>query len=196
MTLLYRVLPAHIYISLCVASWSIIASLQSIAGSFLTMFILRALLGVGEAAFSPGVPFLLSFFYKREELALRTGILISAAPLATSFAGSLAWLIMKAAEYIPIAAWRLLFIVEGFPSLIVAVIAWYQIPDSPETARFLSQREKRVAHLRLRAEKDAERIPVAGKNKLDWREIGQALTDLKCYITAVRPSDKSDMVLR
>ena len=195
MTLLYRVLPAHMYMSLCVASWSLIASLQSVAGSFLTMLILRALLGVGEAAFSPGVPFLLSFFFKREELALRTGLFISAAPLATSFAGSLAWLIMKAGERLPIAAWRLLFLVEGFPSLIVAVVAWYQIPDSPDTARFLTGREKRVARLRLRDEKDAEKITVPRKSKLNWHEIGHALTDMKCYITAVRrPLDTNDMV--
>ena len=194
MTLLYRVLPAHIYMSLCVASWSLIASLQSIAGSFLAMFFLRALLGVGEAAFSPGVPFLLSFFFKREELALRTGLFISAAPLATSFAGSLAWLIMKVGEHVPIAAWRLLFLVEGFPSLIVAVVAWYQIPDSPGTARFLNKREKRVARLRLREEEDTKKETSREKNKLEWHEIGQALTDPKCYITAVRPSVSRDMV--
>jgi len=51
MTLLHRVVPAHIYISLCVASWSLVASLQALAGSFFSMFILRALLGIGEAAF-------------------------------------------------------------------------------------------------------------------------------------------------
>lgn len=52
MTLLYRVIPAHIYISLCVLSWSLFASFQAMAGSFLSIFILRALLGVREAAFS------------------------------------------------------------------------------------------------------------------------------------------------
>ncbi len=52
------------------------------------MFILRALLSVGEAAFSPGISFLLSFFFKRDELAFQAGLFISAAPLATSFAGS------------------------------------------------------------------------------------------------------------
>jgi len=51
MTLLHRVVPAHIYISLCVASWSLVASLQALAGFFFSMFILRALLGIGEAAF-------------------------------------------------------------------------------------------------------------------------------------------------
>ena len=188
MTLLYRVVPAHIYISLCVASWSIVASLQAVAGSFASMCILRALLGIGEAAFSPGVPFLLSFFFKRDELAFRTGLFISAAPLATSFASSLAWLITKTGERVPISAWRLLFLVEGFPSIIFAVIAWFHIPDSPNTARFLNGREKMVALLRLRAEKDAEKKKaVTEKSGLDWREIGQALTDPKCYITAVRP---------
>ena len=186
MTLLYHIIPAHMYISLCVASWSVIASLQSVTRSFVSMLILRALLGVGEAAFSPGIPFLLSFFFKREELALRTGLFISAAPLATSFAGSLAWLITKVGEHAPIAAWRLLFLVEGCPAIIVAVIAWYQIPDNPHTARYLTPREKVVARLRLKAEKGIEEQVTSEKSKLDWNEIGQALTDSKCWITAVR----------
>jgi len=185
MTLLYRVVPAHIYISLCVASWSLIASLQALAGSFSSMFILRALLGIGEAAFLPGIPFLLSFFFKRDELAFRTGLFISAAPLATSFAGSLAWLITKFGDRVPMANWRLLFLVEGCPSIIVAVIAWYQIADSPDTARYLSRHEKLVARLRLKGEKDDEKNATSDKSKLDWGEIREALTDRKCWLTAV-----------
>ena len=42
------------------------------AFSFISLLVLRAALGVGEAAFV-GVPFYLSFFYKRNELAFRTG---------------------------------------------------------------------------------------------------------------------------
>lgn len=186
MTLLYRIFPAHIYMSLCVASWSVIACLQSVVSSFWLMVVLRAALGIGEAAFSPGIPFLLSFFFKREELALRTGLFISAAPLATSFASSLAWLITKAGEHIPIAAWRLLFLVEGSPSIVAAVVAWYQIPDSPSQAKFLTRREKKVAQLRLSAAKATEKDPLSKENpKLDFHDIGQALTDPKCYLTAL-----------
>ena len=184
MTLLYHVIPAHIYISLCVMSWSLIAALQAIAGSFVSMLVLRALLGVGEAAFSPGVPFLLSFFFKRDELAFRTGLFISAAPLATSFASSLAWLITKAGTHIPIAAWRLLFLVEGFPSIIAAIFAWYQIPDTPDTAWYLSPREKEIARLRLKPDANTKKL-TNEESKLEWREICEALTDLKCWITAV-----------
>lgn len=184
MTLLYRVVPPHIYIATCVASWGVVASLQSIAPSFASMLVLRALLGISEAAFSPGVPFYLSFFYKRDELAFRTGLVVSAAPLATSCASSLAWVITKAGEFIPISPWRMLFLVEGFPSVIVAVFAWRHLPDRPETAHYLSRRLRRVAKMRLR-----NKTPFAevreGETGLKWGDIWNTLKDPKCYLTAV-----------
>lgn len=183
MTLMYRLVPAHIYISLCVFSWGLIASLQSLATSFWHLAFLRAFLGVAEAAFGPGVPFYLSLFYKREELAFRTGLFISAAPLATSFASSLAWLIVKLSSNGPIAPWRTLFLVEGFPSVVAAVFAWILIPDSPGKARFLTPRQRKVAKLRLEGSK-LERHE-SSNEKFNWRAVGETLKDPKVYITAV-----------
>lgn len=184
MALLYRVVPAHIYIAICVFSWGLIASLQSIVSNFASLVLLRALLGIGEAAFSPGVPFYLSLFYRRDELAFRTGLFISAAPLATSFASSLAWLITKASANIPIAPWRMLFLFEGFPSIMVAVIAWRQIPDSPSTARYLTPRQQEVARLRLQAEKTFKEDADEERSGIRWAEVWSTLKDPKCYLTA------------
>src|SRR4051794_24990335 len=141
MSVLWKIIPAHIYVTAIVLSWGLVASLQSVATSFAGLLVLRTLLGIGEAGFT-GIPFYLSFFFKREELALRTGLFISAAPLATSFASTLAWAIIKIGKACPIASWRLLFLLEGFPSVLVAVIAWHTIPDSPSTASYLTRREK------------------------------------------------------
>lgn len=80
-----------------------------------------------------------------------------AAPLATTFASSLAWLIIKLGDASPIASWRMLFLIEGFPSVFAAVVAWFVIPDSPQTASYLTAREKKVARLRLRHEKPRRR---------------------------------------
>ena len=183
MTLLYRVVPPHAYIAICVAGWGLIASLQALANSFAGLLVLRALLGIAEAAFGPGVPFYLSFFFNREELALRTGFFISAAPLATSFASSVAWAILKVGNNAPIAGWRLLFLVEGFPSVIVAVLAWHYIPDEPGTARFLSTRERRIASLRVYSHGTARGS--SRKKGLQWREILRTLVDPKSYLTAL-----------
>ena len=179
MSLLWKIIPAHIYVSIIVMSWGITASLQALSTSFVTLIILRVLLGIGEAGFT-GIPYFLSFFYKKDELALRTGLFISAAPLATSFASALAWVILKLGEHGPIAPWRLLFLVEGFPSVIVAVIAWHVIPDGPAKAKYLNLRERKVARLRLRRRQE----PSAGKHGLKWREVLETILDPKAYLTA------------
>ena len=166
------------------ASWGLLASLQAITSSFGLLLVLRLLLGISEAAFGPGVPWYLSFFYLRDELALRTGLFISAAPLATSFAASLAWAITKVSQHIGFTPWRMLFLAEGFPSIIIAVFAWFYIPDSPETAVYLNRREKRVARLRLRKEEDLNQSG-SEKKGLDLAEILATLIDPKAYLTAV-----------
>ncbi|KAG8166816.1 hypothetical protein KVR01_002505 [Diaporthe batatas] len=148
MSLLWSRVPAHVYVASLVLSWGVVASLQAVATSYPVLIALRFLLGVGEAGFT-GIPIYLSFFFRREELALRTAVFISAAPLATTFASSLAWLITKFGEDGPIAPWRLLFLVEGFPAVVVATVAFRVIPDSPEEADYLTRREKKIARLRL-----------------------------------------------
>ncbi|KAG6225119.1 hypothetical protein E4U26_003277 [Claviceps purpurea] len=151
MSLLFKIFPAHVIISLAVLTWGIAASLQAIAPSYPVLIALRVLLGIGEAGFA-GIPFYLSFFFRREELAFRTAIFVSAAPLGTSFAATLAYGIVWLAGKLecPIAAWRLLFLVEGLPSVLAAVVAWDVIPDGPGEARYLSERQREVACLRLR----------------------------------------------
>jgi len=183
MTLLYRIVPPHIYISLCVFSWGITASLQSVCTSFISLAILRGFLGLAEAAFGPGVPFYLTFFYKRSELAYRVGIFIAAAPLATSFASTLAWVIVKVSQNGPIEPWRLLFLVEGFPSVIAAFFAFYVLPDSPPTTRYLTIRQRRVAKLRLQHESETPKEHLV--HGIKFSEVLATILDPKAYFTAL-----------
>ncbi|KAI0159844.1 MFS general substrate transporter [Xylariaceae sp. FL1272] len=186
MSLLWRIVPAHIYVSLVILSWGVIASLQSTVTSYAVLIFLRGLLGIGEAGFT-GVPFYLSFFYRRRELAFRTALFISAAPLASAFAGFLAWLILLFGKTLPIASWRLLFLIEGFPSVIVSTIAWGLIPDSPASAKYLTQRQRRIAHIRLDGEKSHAGSPSNStkRPKLNTKEVLSAFTDPKAWLTAL-----------
>ncbi|KND87861.1 putative transporter [Tolypocladium ophioglossoides CBS 100239] len=183
MSLLWKLIPAHVFVSMIVLAWGLAASLQAVATSYPVLIALRVLLGVGEAGFT-GIPFYLSFFFRREELAFRTAIFISAAPLATSFASTLAGAIVKFAELSPIAPWRLLFLIEGFPSVVVSVVAWNAIPDSPQTAPYLTEREKKVARLRLRNEHAAQPTPAKPASGLRGRDLVAVFCDPIAWITA------------
>lgn len=193
MTLMYRVVTPHIYISLCVLSWGLIASLQAITTSFASLLVLRALLGISEAAFAPGLPFYLSFFFRRHELAFRTGLIVSASPLSASYAGALAYGITKLGEQGPLSPWRLLFLLEGFPSVLIAVWAWDFVPDGPGLAKWLTPRQREVAVLRLRQEKDGEaedqgdekQYSRSKRGKFNIQEVIETFRDPKCYLTAL-----------
>jgi MFS family permease len=79
MSLLWRLIPAHIYVAGLVLSWGVTASLQAVAVNYPMLIVLRMLLGIGEAGFT-GVPVYLSLFFRRHELAFRTAIFISGSP--------------------------------------------------------------------------------------------------------------------
>lgn len=193
MSLLWRVIPAHIYVSAVVLSWGLLASLQAVAVNYPMLILLRGLLGVGEAAFT-GVPYYLSFFFRREELAFRTAVFVSAAPLATMVASTLGWVILRLGEGGGIRGWRLLFLVEGFPSVLVSVLAWRVVPDGPGKVAWLTGRERRVAVLRLMGQggEGEERGKGKGKvgregrgagKKVDVRKTLSVLADPTAWLT-------------
>ena len=147
---------------------------------------LRFFLGMFEAAYAPGVIYLFSFFYRRHEIGFRCGMFASAAPLASTFAGALAYGITSG--HSKLANWRLLFLVEGLPTLVMAPVAYYLVPDSPGEARFLDAGEKAIAQAR------AVRRPGTGKKfgkvkmfgKEDVQQLLQTFLDPKAWCMAVR----------
>ncbi|KAJ4332835.1 hypothetical protein N0V95_009562 [Ascochyta clinopodiicola] len=114
-------------------------------------------------------------------------LFISASPLSSAIAGMLAWLISKLASHVSLSPWRLLFLVEGIPSMFVAYWAWSFIPDGPGVVRWLTPRQRKVAILRLRQEKDDDDDDdqhAQKKSGININEVFQTFRDPKCYLTA------------
>ncbi|PZC99942.1 NarK, Nitrate nitrite transporter [Pyrenophora tritici-repentis] len=179
LTIMWKVVPPHIWASTCVLAWGIVSTAQAATHNWEGMMALRFLMGVAEIAYGPGVPYLLSFFYLRHELGLRCGLFLSAAPLANTFAGALAYGITSGDP--GMAQWRVLFLVEGLPTIVMAAMAWFFLPDSPEKAKFLTEEEKAVARARGVAQAGAAtRI-----GSINFKEMFEGLLDLKGWILGI-----------
>lgn len=136
----------------------------------------RVFLAIFEAAYGPGVPLYLSFFYPREKLGLRTGIFLSGSAAANAYGGALAYGISQAKG--SIGPWRILFIVEGIPTCVLAVVAWFFLPDDAHSARFLSEREREIAiDLSLRQPGDR-----TGNKGIQWKQVLGGLKDYRCEL--------------
>ncbi|KAL9127841.1 MAG: hypothetical protein Q9217_003360 [Psora testacea] len=178
-TLMWKVVPSHMWLAFTVFGWGVIATLQSATSNWQGMMACRFFMGISEAGFGPGIPYLLSFFYLRHELGVRIAVFLSAAPLAITFSGALAYGITSG--YPALAKWRLLFLVEGLPTICMAPVAYYFMPDTPDKARFLNYEQKETAKARgVRQVGGVTRV-----GSVVWKEIGAALLDLKCWFTAL-----------
>jgi len=142
----------------------------------------RFFLGVFEAGFGPGIPYLLSFFYLRHELGFRIGLFLSGAPMATCFAGALAYGITSG-HASGIDNWRLLFIVEGIPCVLMGIGTWFWLPDSPDKCKFLTPEEKEVAKARGVQQVGAEEAHRIGH--IRWPDVIAAICDVKNWLTAL-----------
>ncbi|CZR61499.1 related to nicotinamide mononucleotide permease [Phialocephala subalpina] len=184
LALMWKVVPPHIWAATMVLGFGGIAALQSVTTSWSGMMALRFLLGSFEAGFGPGVPYYLTFFYLRQEIGLRIGLFLSAGPLATCFAGALAYGITSG--HVSIANWRLLFLVEGLPSVALAAVAFFYLPDSTFKAKFLSPEDKEVAEARAVRQVGGDVSGATNRvGSVVWKDIGAALFDYKNYLTAM-----------
>ncbi|KUJ22189.1 MFS general substrate transporter [Mollisia scopiformis] len=139
----WKIFKPHKWVTFVVLYWGIVSTLQAVCTSWQGLMACRFFLGWAETMFGPGIPLYFSFFYPPEYLGLRFGIFLSGSALANAYGGALAYALSHI--HSSVANWKFLFIIEGVPTVLLAVATWFFLPDSPEKARFLNERERLVA---------------------------------------------------
>ena len=188
---MYKLLPPRVWMTFCVFVWGVAGICQAAAKNWQGMMAARFFLAVSEAGYGTGWALYLGFFYPKTEIGLRFGWFVSAGAISSAIAGSIAYGLVHA--HTSIESWRLLFLIEGIPTLVMAPIAFFMLPNSIQSARFLSDREKAIAEARLFRPPPAEAIDPTGagqtlvdriKEQVSWSKAASAFADPMSYITA------------
>ncbi|RKK81428.1 hypothetical protein BFJ69_g3708 [Fusarium oxysporum] len=124
-----------------------------------------------------GVPLYLSFFYPRDKVGFRQGIFLSGSALANVYGGVLGYAILGVRG--SVAPWRCLFLIEGLPLWIVAILAWFYLPDDLLSAKFLTDREKEVA---WQCVGRGQTVDSQGAGGVSWAEWRSAFLDWRSYV--------------
>jgi hypothetical protein len=81
------------------------------------------------------------------------------------------------------AGWRWIFILEGLLTVVVALIAPFAIHDSPETATFLTEEERRFVIHSLRIQNSADSREIDQTNdKFEMRYVIDAFADWQIWL--------------
>lgn len=168
-----------LYLPFCMIIWGTISVLTGITHNFVGALLTRFFLGFVEAAFFPGALFLLSKWYKRNELGTRTAILYCGNIISNAFGALMASGILSGMQgKLGHAAWRWLFYIEGALTIAVAVIAIFILPDFPSNSRWLSPEERALAMRRM--EEDAG-VGDEGETEGQASGLWLAVTDIKVW---------------
>ncbi|KAG1781985.1 major facilitator superfamily domain-containing protein [Suillus placidus] len=152
--------------------WGLVSTLTGITKNYTGILLARFFLGFVEAPFYPGVLYLISGWYKRDELAVRTTLVTCGSVLASGFGAVFASGILTAMQgKLGQAAWRWLFYIEGSATILVAICAFFILPDFPHNTKWLTPEERALAISRLAGD---------GINKLGKRTTMQGLRDAVC----------------
>ncbi|CAN8105712.1 unnamed protein product [Discula destructiva] len=177
----WKTFPAHIWAAVIVFAWSTLSSLQASVSNFSGLAAIRFFLGVFEAMYA-GVPVYLSFFYPRDKIGFRQGIFISGSALANAYGGALGYAILLIKSSVP--SWRILFLIEGLPTILMSIVAFCMLPDSIREAKFLSARDKEVGAFIMNEGQVAD-TDEGQHNGLRVKELLAGLRDWRSFVTGI-----------
>ncbi|KGF80245.1 major facilitator transporter [Massilia sp. JS1662] len=106
-------------------------------------YLLRFLLGMFEAGFFPGIVLYLTYWFPPRRRASVMSIFFAGVMVAGVVGGLVSGLIMRdMAGVLGMKGWQWMFVIEGAPALVLAVIGHFRLQDHPEGVDWLSTTEK------------------------------------------------------
>ncbi|WP_019007058.1 MFS transporter [Cohnella laeviribosi] len=130
----------------CLILWGLCAAATGMVTNIGFLYVIRFTLGVVESAVMPAMLIFLSHWFTKEERSRANTFLILGNPV------TVLWMSIISGYLVHGFGWRMMFILEGLPSVIWALFWWKLVQDKPREAKWLSESEKQDVEKALQEE--------------------------------------------
>jgi len=181
---------ARKWISRIMFSWGIFAALTALVKTDNQFYLVRFLLGLGEAGFFPGIIVYLGHWFPARDRAKALAYFLVADPVAQIVSPKIINFLLKIGtdemvngvmihhpEIWGLEGWQWVYIACGLPAVALGFVVLFWMTDRPGQARWLQADECEALEEELRREKQKRR---AGPHKTVW----QGLTNPKVLLLA------------
>ncbi|KAH6703214.1 major facilitator superfamily domain-containing protein [Leptodontidium sp. MPI-SDFR-AT-0119] len=152
-------LPGNLWLAKANPSWFLPSMMLAWSAATISMpamtsgvgfCICRFFIGLTEAPFFPGITLMTSSWYTKEENPMRMAIWHAGNTISNIISGFLAAAILENMDGIAnLHSWQWFFLIEGAASILVALIAFFLLPNWPTNTRWLSEQESEMAQYRV-----------------------------------------------
>jgi len=171
-----------IWIAMLVIAFGVVTIGTAFIRNYRDLLITRVFLGIAEGGTLSGLVYIMSRFYRREELVFRIGLFFGSAPvLAGAFGGLLASGLLSIEDFGEVTSWRKIFFIEGMITTILGICCLFLVPNDPLKSKLLSKQERHLAKARIEADQIGRRD--ARKEKTSMRLVLRSFNFNSCLCT-------------
>lgn len=145
---------ARVWLARIMITWGLVTVATAFVVGEYSFYAARTLLGIAEAGFFPGVLLYLTYWVPRAVRGRITALFIMAAPIASAVGAPLASLVLTQLDgTFGLRSWQMMFLLLGFPTVLVGVLVFWLLPSRPADAAWLSDSERRFLQGELERER-------------------------------------------
>ncbi|MFL9950449.1 MFS transporter [Paraburkholderia agricolaris] len=123
--------------------WGVISMGMMFVRTPMQFYVMRFLLGVAEAGFFPGVILYLTYWYPPERRAKIVAVFMTPIAFSGFIGGPLSgWIMQNMGGLNGWKSWQWMFLIEGLPSIVMALVVMLFLVDRPDAASWLTHDEK------------------------------------------------------
>lgn len=137
------IVGARRWIATIMVLWGIASTATMFATGPNSLYILRMLVGITEAGFLPGILLYLTYWFPAFFRARANALFMIAMPVTTALGSIVSGYILSMDGLLNLHGWQWLFLLEGFPSVLLGIMVWFWLDDSPSKAKWLTADDKK-----------------------------------------------------
>lgn len=140
---MYRVGPRR-WIARIALTWGALSALMMFVQGDMSFYVMRFLLGAAEAGLYPALMYMVTLWFAQSYRATVVGFIYLAPTIALVVGGPMGGALMELDSAMGLHGWQWMFLIEGLVTMLVGVLVWFKLPQSPTEAKWLTPDEARI----------------------------------------------------
>ncbi|HEX3374175.1 MAG TPA: MFS transporter [Edaphobacter sp.] len=177
-TVILHKVGARFWIGRVMITWGLVSIAMAFTRGPISFYVLRFLLGLAEAGFFPGIILYLSYWFPSNHRSAVTAMFMAAAPAAGFIGSPISGALMQLNGLLGLHGWQWLFLVEGFPALVLGFITFRFLTDRPAVATWLTEDERDWLSSTIEREESSIKDPRSHnvwRALADWKVLALSL---------------------
>ncbi len=147
---------ARLWIARIMITWGILAGITACVTGTYSFVAVRALLGVAEAGFFPGMVLYFTYWFPAVHHARIVSGILAGFVVAVAGGSPISTGLLSLEGMFGLHGWQIMYIAEAIPTILMGVATLLIMTDKPEQAKFLTAEEKSWLANRLASERAAK----------------------------------------